>query len=85
MDVALDDKFIWIIIMIWVALILGVIVMAMFGGYEAKDVVDLNYDTVVICNSDMTEVLYSNTDGCTIKDVDGTLMIVIRKDGEVID
>lgn len=77
---AFDDKFIWTVIMIWVAIILGVIIMAMCGGCAEKDVIDLNYDTVVVYNSDMTEVLYSNTDGCTIKDVDGTLMVVIRKD-----
>jgi hypothetical protein len=68
--------------MIWVAIILGVIVMATFGGWAEKDAVNLNYDTVVVYNSDMTKVLYSNTDGCTIKDEDGTIMIVIRKDGE---
>lgn len=46
---AFDDKFIWTVIMIWVAIILGVIIMAMCGG-------------------------------CAEKDVDGTLMVVIRKD-----
>ena len=32
MDVAFDDKFIWIVIMIWVAIIVGVVVIGAYGG-----------------------------------------------------
>lgn len=76
----MDDNFSWIPPVLGALMLLVVSIMIDCGCFGEKDVVNLNYDTVVVYNSDTTEVLYFNTDGCTIKDSDGTLMVVIRKD-----
>lgn len=38
------------------------------------------YDAVVVYNASMTEVLYSNADGCSIEAVDGKLVVITGKD-----
>lgn len=69
-----------ILILLGSMLLAGVIVTV--AGTADSDLLPTKYDTVVIYNEDMTEVLYSNTSGCEIKDMEGRLAVIINSEEE---
>lgn len=76
-----DLKGIAILVILLGVLALGGII-AIASGCADSDLMPTDYDSVIVYNEDMTEVLYSNTDGCKIKDIDGRLVVVINSKEE---
>lgn len=64
-------------VLLVIVLLVGCLIATDVG---VKDLYRIRYGTMIVYNSDMTEVLYSTNDGCELKEVDGKLILITGKD-----